>query len=283
MTAPSTPLPHSGPSPAEGAAQEGVSAEMAVLRQVFRDADKMTRRRLVPILPPAEIEFAGIRMYVDPRDNYTDRKLWLDGQPPEIRSLTALMEHVEGRNALVLDIGANCGAFTVPLALAAGPGSRVIAFEPNPVMIGRLGHNLRLNDLAHMVRIEGCALGAEAGEAVLNFRARNFGQASLRPIVAPVRDGGALVPVRPLSDFVGQHGTHEIAVLKIDVEGAEEAALGPLLDAGQEGGWLPDVILIETVHAEAWETDLVGRITACGFEATFTAEGNTLFVRRDRG
>ena len=257
------------------------AAQVAALRAVFKDADKPSRQKLVPILPPTEVEFAGIRMYVDPRDNYTDRRIWLDGQPPEMKSLMALTELVEGRNALILDIGANCGAFAVPLGLAAGPGSRVVAFEPNPTMIGRLGHNIRLNNLGGVIRIEGCALGAGAGEGMLNFRRNNFGQASLMAIKKPARDGGTLVPIRPLLEFTSQSAAHDMTVLKIDVEGAEEAALGPMLDAGMDG-WQPDAILIETVHAEEWETDLVARIVACGFKSVLQAEGNTLFVRTDK-
>ena len=254
------------------------AAQIAALRAVFKTADKPTRQKLVPILPPTEVEFAGIRMYVDPRDNYTDRRMWLDGQPPEMKSLMALMELVEGRNALILDIGANCGAFSVPLGLAAGPGSRVIAFEPNPVMIGRLGHNIRLNDLGDVIRIEGCALGAETGEGTLNFRRDNFGQASLKDIKSQIRDGGTLVPIRPLLDFAEQSAAYDLSIVKIDVEGAEEAALGPMVDAGPDG-WQPDAILIETAHAETWETDLVARIIACGFKDILHVEGNTLFTR----
>ncbi|KIN63688.1 Methyltransferase, FkbM family [Sulfitobacter noctilucicola] len=247
------------------------------LREVFRRADKAQRQQLVPILPPEVIEFAGVKMYVDPRDNFTDRMIWRDGHPPEIQSLMALTQLVEGRNALVLDIGANSGAFAIPLAVAAGKGSRVIAFEPSPVMIGRLGYNVQLNDLGHLVRIEGCALGAAAGEAMLNFRERNFGQASLLPVKEHVRTGGALVPVRPLLDFVGEASGHDICVLKIDVEGAEVDVLAPLLDAG---GWMPDALLVETDHADAWDVDLVGRIIDMGFEITLEAEQNTLFVRK---
>lgn len=254
-------------------------ANAAALRAVFQDADKPTRQKLVPILPPEVIEFAGVKLYVDPRDNYTDRRIWLDGQPPEMTSLMALVDLVEGRNVFVLDIGANCGAFAVPLAMAAGAGSRVIAFEPNPIMIGRLGHNISLNDLGDVIRVEGCALGAARGEGVLNFRSRNFGQASLMPIRERVRDGGTLVPIRPLSDFTEDAAAHAVSILKIDVEGAEVAALDPLLSAG---GWLPDAILIETAHAAEWDVDLVAKIGGLGFETTLEADGNTLFVRPDR-
>ena len=246
------------------------------MRAAFRAADRPLRQKLMPALPPAVVQFAGIRMYVDPRDNYTDRMIWLNGQPPEMRSLMALTEVIEGKDAFILDIGANCGAFTVPLAVAAGVGSRVIAFEPNPVMIGRLGHNVRLNNIGDVVRIEGCALGAERGEAVLNFHGNNFGQASLMPVKRRSRNRGTLVPLRPVLDFVDEAAGHALSVLKIDVEGAEATVLGPLLTAG---GWLPDGILIETDHAEDWDIDLVGQITDLGFKATLQAEQNTLFVR----
>lgn len=251
-------------------------ATLAAMRAAFDAADRPLRQKLMAALPPAEVEFAGIRMYVDPRDNYTDRMIWLNGQPPEMKSLMALTEAVEGKDAFVLDIGANCGAFAVPLAVAAGKGSRVIAFEPNPVMIGRLGHNVRLNNLGHVIRIEGCALGTERGEAVLNFHGNNFGQASLKPVKRQSRNSGTLVPVRPLLDFVGEAAGHAVSVLKIDVEGAEPATLGPLLEAG---GWLPDVMLIETDHAADWDRDLLGMIADLGFKATMQAEQNTLFVR----
>lgn len=258
-----------------------VAAELTLarMRSLFVNADRPTRRKLVPILPPAVVEFSGISMYVDPRDNFTDRMIWRDGQPPELQSLMALIEMVEGKNAFILDVGANSGAFTVPLGVASGAGSRIISFEPNPMMIGRLGHNIRLNNLGDKVRIEGCALGDAVGEATLNFRAQNFGQASLLPIKKPARDGGALVPVRQLLEYVHEAEGHDLSVLKIDVEGAEVAVMKPLLDAA---GWMPDAMLIETAHADQWDDDLVARILDMGFEVTLEAEQNTLFVRTDK-
>jgi len=253
-------------------------ASETALRAAFLASDKQVRRQLMPLLPPAEIEFAGVRMFVDPRDNYTERRIWLDGQPPEMDSLLALVERVEGRNALVLDVGANCGAYAVPLGLAVGEGSRVIAFEPNPVMIGRLGHNIALNSLGEVIRIEGCALGAEAGEAVLNFKRGNFGQASLMPVRPRQRAGGTLVPVRCLLEFAHVSVGHEMTVLKIDVEGAEEMVLSPMLGIG---GWMPDVILMETRHADEWDTDLSAKIVARGVDVALEADGNTLFVKTD--
>lgn len=250
-------------------------ASYDVQRDAFVAADRGTRRAMLGQLTPCEVEFAGIRMWVDPRDNYTERRIWMDGQPPEMKSLVALMELVEGRNALVLDIGANCGAFAVPLGMAVGAGSRVRAFEPNPVMVDRLTHNIALNDLGDVIAVEACALGAQTGQAMLNFRRRNFGQATLMAMAKGVQDGGKMVPVRPLSDFTADAPEHDITVLKIDVEGGEEAVLLPLL----AGDWLPDAMLVETVHADQWQSDLIGAIRQAGFAPVLKVEGNTLFTR----
>lgn len=51
----------------------------------------------------------------------------------------------------VLDIGAHCGDFTVPLALAAGPEGIVFAWEPNPYVYEVLAKNASLN--LHATRI----------------------------------------------------------------------------------------------------------------------------------
>ena len=131
------------------------AGHMADLRAQFREGDSHVRTRIKSQLGPTEVEFADIRMVVDPRDNYTETCIWLNEYPPEIKSLVALVELVEDRNVLVFDIGANCGAYSIPLAMAAGEGSRVVAFEPNPLMIGRLGMNIALNNLTDRVRIEG--------------------------------------------------------------------------------------------------------------------------------
>lgn len=254
--------------------------KMDELRILYRDGSPEDRAGVNAMLGPVEVEFADIRMIVDPRDNYTETCIWLEGHPPELKSLVALVELVEDRNVLVLDIGANCGAFTIPLALASGPGSRVIAFEPNPIMIGRLGLNVQMNNLSDVVRIEGCALSNENGEALLNFRGHNYGQASLKHVKRRVRSGGVLVPTRQLSDFTAASENHDFTVMKIDVEGAEELVLTSMLDAAESGGWLPDAILIEIRHAQEWQTDLCAKILACGFEETLQAEGNALYVKK---
>ncbi len=247
------------------------------MRKAFLKGDKATRHLLRPLLPTGEVSFAGVRMLVDPRDNWTELQMWLKGVPPEVQSLGQLMEVVENKKAIVLDIGANCGAYSVPLAYASGAGSRVLAFEPNPIMIGRLGQNMLANGLGHVIRIQTCALGAQEGEAELKLRPGNFGQASLNSD-SVAKKPGFFVPVRALRNFLTELADYDVSVMKIDIEGGEEAALTPWLDAGIQSE-RPTYVLMETRHSELWTSNLPKRLCDFGYERVFEGEGNTLFKR----
>jgi FkbM family methyltransferase len=68
-----------------------------------------------------------------------------------LRSYQRISEHVRARvlrpGAAVVDIGANVGAFTLPLAAVLGEGGRVVAIEATDFAFEKLNRNLRLNPL----------------------------------------------------------------------------------------------------------------------------------------
>ena len=248
-------------------------ADARTLRRAMRMAGPKVRRALRPLAPDSEGEVRGLRWRLRPSDNFTESVMWMTGEVAEPRSLDALLDLVRGRRAHVLDIGGNCGAFCLPLAAAAGPGSTIHTFEPNPPMGDRLAVNLALNDLGGRVRLHRVALAAEAGEAELTVDGGNLGRTTLRQ-----GGGGArtTVAVRPLRDYLDP-GDAEVSVLKIDVEGAEVDVLGAMLDEADAP--LPDAILIETQHAGEWSRDLRAMIEDRGYGERMKAEGNTFYVR----
>ena len=63
---------------------------------------------------------------------------------------------------VVVDVGADIGALTVPLARAVGPAGRVLAFEPQPTVFQNLCANLALNDLLHVQAFNAALLGLMA-------------------------------------------------------------------------------------------------------------------------
>ena len=229
--------------------------------------DTPARKALLPV----RREVNGLAMLLHPQDNWTEFKIWRDGAAPEPVSRARMVALVTGRRALVVDIGANCGTYTLALAAAAAPGSRVLAFEPNPVMAARLAANLALNGLqADLHRV---ALGTGEGTATLALHPENFGQATLRTVGETA--GGMTVPVRPLAGFIPP-GQFDIFVLKIDVEGYEDRILQPYFKSGVR---LPDHILIEVEHAAHWVGDLPGDLAAAGYTQVFAGEGNALLQR----
>lgn len=119
-----------------------------------------------------------------------------------------------------LDVGANVGVFTVPLARAVGPSGCVLAFEPVPANAARLRENLTLNNVTN-VEIHEVAVGDRVGTAVLNIGS-DPAYHSFRSVPEHVRtDEEIVVPEETLDLAWDRAGSPPVSVVKIDVEGAE--------------------------------------------------------------
>lgn len=117
----------------------------------------------------------------------------------------------------VYDIGANIGFFTIIAARLAGPRGQVVAFEPLPENIRWLRHNAGINGLTHVSVVE-AAVGAEQGTT------RFEGGAAA--VWARVTESGEHeVPLIRIDDGIADGSLPVPDVVKIDIEGAEVAAL----------------------------------------------------------
>jgi FkbM family methyltransferase len=115
--------------------------------------------------------------------------------------------------ATALDVGANVGLFTIPLALAARTrGARVIAFEPVPANVTRLRASIAANGLGDVVTVLPYALGAEPGTLTLAPEAGEVGGNAARSA------DGLEVEVRTLDEL---QDLGDCVFVKIDVEGGE--------------------------------------------------------------
>ena len=174
---------------------------LRLLRMVFGVMWKLPPLR--PLLrrwwPAMPLQIANHIMLLHPSDNYTERFMWRRGERTEAASVGRLTLLVAGKRSLVFDIGANCGLYTVALSDAAASGSRIVAFEPNPVMASRLRTNLALNNLEHVVELEEVAIGQENDTARLHFNKADLGGASM---IADQDSTSTLVPVRSLAAYL---------------------------------------------------------------------------------
>lgn len=165
----------------------------------------------------------------------------------------------------VVDIGANAGLFTAMAGAELKNRAHVLAVEPNPVLLDRLKANSMLSQAAR-IEVAAVAIGGEAGELELSFRAGDLGGASL----AEGQLDGALqqisVPVATLADLLDTVGFPRVDIMKIDVEGFEDQALVPFFEATDAARW-PKVILMEVAHQARWSVPLVERLKQAGYRA----------------
>lgn len=128
---------------------------------------------------------------------------------------------------IVLDVGANIGAFTIPFANQVGPTGIVHAFEPQRQLSQMISTNVALNQLPN-VHVHNVAVGNQFGGSIqvpkLDYsKSANFGAISIHPNEMDWTKQGDTesVPVMTLDSKFYVPGSICPSFLKIDAEGME--------------------------------------------------------------
>lgn len=144
---------------------------------------------------------------------------------------------------IVVDVGANLGAYTLAAARRVGDNGAVFAIDPDPRSVRRVGLHLRLNRLRHKVRVIQACAGEANGAIPFAFHERTYWSSG---VVLDARAGTsyAAVPVFALDALF-----QRIDVLKIDVEGMEGRVLAGARRLLADPETRPRAVLVE-VHEE---------------------------------
>jgi len=191
------------------------------------------------------------------------REVWMD----EVYRLPA-----GGSPRSLIDLGANIGLASVWFARTYRC-KLIVAVEPVPANVRLMRRNLRQNGIAATV-LE-CAVGPAASEARFTpSQEPNSGRLA--------RDGKLTVAVCSMDVVLAALGAPDCSadVVKIDIEGAEEALLGG------DPGWLASVgIVVAELHPELVDSDgIVAALEHAGLRALPVRAGNgavTTFVRKE--
>jgi FkbM family methyltransferase len=153
--------------------------------------------------------------------------------------MLAALTELARTGGVLYDIGAHMGFYTCAWLLLGGDSARVEAFEPAPYNLDTLRKNLAHNNLADRVNIHAVALGNSNGQANLVASEADIGAAS----AAYIDEMGYVdlptglsshslpntrtmsVPVRRLDDLIAEKPLPIPIAIKLDIEGAEAAAL----------------------------------------------------------
>jgi FkbM family methyltransferase len=191
----------------------------------------------------------------------------------EYRVLEALDRYLQPGDVFV-DAGANIGFFTVAAARRIGAAGRIVAVEMMPDTAQALRDHLSLNGVDNAVVIER-ALSDRAGAHVeATVRDGHFGQATIA--LASTQAGGRQVRVETTTLADALAGLPTVAVLKIDIEGAELDALRGAGSALQR----VKVILFEQLDSSPEVPD---HLKSMGFEVSSLDGRNRIAVNRDAG
>jgi FkbM family methyltransferase len=125
--------------------------------------------------------------------------------------------------SIVLDIGANFGAFSLRLARYISEQNfndiQILAFEPNPAVVKNYKHNLSLNpQLNNIIELYPIGLGDEKGERQLGYDDSNTGAGRVTHEAASNQTD---VKIERLDDLMDTLSPSKITFIKLIVEGFE--------------------------------------------------------------
>lgn len=169
-----------------------------------------------------------------------------------------------------VDLGANIGLYTLPLARKAGSKGRVLAIDANPDIVKALQFNVAASRLDN-VTIACVAAGDVSGMARLEIRKDDLA------IVEVAEDPDGEIPIKPLADICRDAGLTHIDTMKADIEGFEDRAILPLLNA--EPSLHPRRIVIEHLTRGEWRTDCFPVFERHGYRLVGKTRGNSLFQK----
>jgi FkbM family methyltransferase len=178
-----------------------------------------------------------------------------------------------------LDIGSNVGAYSIFVAKNAGPSARVVAVDPNAIVLERLAFNAMANGLTNIRSLQAAIADAD-GEMAFALEESNMGGSSLQ-LDREARGSKTIfkVPVRTLAGVVAEAGLDRVDAIKIDVEGFEDKVLIPYLNTVARGLY-PKAIVLEA-NIDSWDGDLIGALATAGYETSGELAQNGIFALPD--
>ncbi len=224
---------------------------------------------------PLDLEVIGQRMRLYAGNNACEKRLIVTPQFFDPAELAFLKSRLHSAFTF-LDIGSNVGAYSVFVAKNGGPGARVVAVDPNAIVLRRLTFNAAANGLSNIQAVQAAVADVD-GEMEFALEESNMGGSSLQ-LDRAARGGKTIfrVPVRTLQGLVAEAGFGHVDAIKIDVEGLEDKVLMPYLAAVPRALY-PKAVILEA-NTGSWRGDLMGALAQAGYQTSGGLAHNGIFV-----
>ncbi|MFD7546401.1 FkbM family methyltransferase [Streptomyces sp. NPDC059578] len=168
-----------------------------------------------------------------------------------------------------IDVGAHRGPFSLLASHAVGPHGRVVAIEPSPQFHDDLTAAATANQRANIRAVRSAASDTHGILTLYLEDPANLGHTT---VVRPRHVHTAFdVPTAPLADLVSRAELATTRIIKIDVEGAEAAAIRGLLPALSQLRDDAELVMEVTPRLLARQgesaTDIIDTLRGHGFHA----------------
>jgi FkbM family methyltransferase len=238
---------------------------------------------------PADLVLRDFNLRCQFTDNYSEKKFVFTPWRYDKTERELLIKQLSNGGTFV-DIGANVGLYTLTAAKALqGRAGHIVSIEPNPATLARLKMNLSANPhlfAGNNIRIDILDVGVADRDTTFDLAVDqdNLGASSIA-LTSRSKPGSKTKPIvsircRPLIDILADLKIKRIDALKIDIEGAEDMALGPYLkNASAE--LLAKTIFIENSE-HLWSENLFVIMESRGYKQILRSRMNSVFSLEDR-
>lgn len=229
-----------------------------------------------------DFEYRGMNVRFRPNGNTAEKRALLNPYRFDREEL-AFIEANLPAGGIFLDIGANVGLYSLVAAKVAGPGGRVLAFEPNPPVMERLAFNIASNppDETGLAVIDmiGKAVTDRNGQVTFFPPQKNLGEG--RVVTADEEqsdsEGSFSVEGVRLEDCLAKRGITRTDMMKVDIEGHEIHALEPFLTEAS-GSLHPDYMIVERGDEAHW-APLADLFNKAGYEPCRSCHMNEIWQK----
>ena len=225
---------------------------------------------------PLDVEVLGARMRLHARSNIWEKRILFTPQFFDPLEREIIAPFLSG-DCVFVDVGANFGGYALWAAGLAGPGSRILAIEPEPAVFERLCFNIRANRTGTVKALR-TAVADREGRLRLFYDQRNHGGASICiSRNAPAGGDEVEVPATTLLDLLARENIERVDVLKVDVAGAEDLVIGPFCEAAPRA--LMPAIVILSRQRNHWSVDVAALLRGKGYAARAETASNLVYTR----
>ena len=175
-------------------------------------------------------------------------------------------------NSVVVDVGANIGAFTV---FAARWAEKVFAFEPELANFRLLCANIELNDLKNVIPLR-MAIASKRGKRT--FYIADNQHSGSHSFLLQRYEKAIEVETLSIDDLIEQESLRRINFLKLDCEGAEAEIIEAL---SLETSNKIEQISLEFHQRDSYSTeDMMKKLDSLGFDVRLGKKKSYIYARK---